>query len=78
MRASARQRGRASSARARATNGVVAEAYYTTLVYELRLYGFAENRQPPQKPPQEKENELKVKRYLYFSHSAVFSCWHIV
>ena len=30
---------------------------------ELRLHGFAENRQPPQKPPQEKQNELKVSKY---------------
>ena len=35
---------------------------YDSCVYELRLYGFAENRQPQQKPPQEKDIELKVKR----------------
>ena len=39
-----------------------------------RLYGFAENRQPQQKPPQEKENELKVKISSCISHSAAFSC----
>ena len=43
-------------------------------VYELRLYGFAENRQPPQKPPEEKENELKVNKYSCISHSAALSC----
>ena len=36
--------------------------------------GFAENRQPLQKPPQEKESELKVKQYSCISHSAAFSC----
>ena len=47
---------------------------YDSCVYELRLYGFAENRQPPQKPPEEKENELKVNKYSCISHSAALSC----
>ena len=41
---------------------------YDFCVYELRLYDFAENRQPPQK----KKSELKVNKYPCISHSAAF------